>query len=155
MNNGYRLIPKWLGRSRRRAAARQFDLPTSAATIVLMYPVVKYLLTHIGLPWLHELGRYNELQRTRVHRWIDEAYRDEGFDPDQAEAASDRLIAELESTTNGQARESWERLLALLKAGGDASCQAIVSKCSRWRRSPDLAETADRRSPRALGDLRS
>ena len=98
---------------------RQFDLLTSAATIALMYPVVEYLLTHIGLPWLYELGRYSELQRTRVHRWIDEAYRDEGFDPDQAEAASDRLIAELESTTDHQTRESWERLLALLQAGGD------------------------------------
>jgi len=26
-----------------------------------MFPIVKYLLTNIGLPWMYELKRYSEL----------------------------------------------------------------------------------------------
>lgn len=99
--------------------AQQFGLVTEAAVIALMFPIVRFLLTRIGLPWLSELGRYSELQRQRVHDWIDTRYRDEGFDPEQAEAVSDRLIEQLESTTDLGARDAWERLVELIPAEGD------------------------------------
>ncbi|MEO8497611.1 MAG: hypothetical protein ABI614_21295 [Planctomycetota bacterium] len=96
---------------------QQYSMMTDAAVIALMFPVVKYLLMRIGLPWLAELGRYSELQRQRVHEGIDDKYREEGFDPEQAEAASDALIEHLESTTDRDARSAWERLAALLPSG--------------------------------------
>ena len=101
-------------------AAKQFGLMTEAAIIALMFPVVKFLLTRIGLPWLSELGRYSELQRGRVHEWIDAKYREEAFDPQQAEAASDALIEQLESTTDRSARSAWERLVHLFGSAEDA-----------------------------------
>jgi hypothetical protein len=100
--------------------SKQFGVLTEAAVIALMFPIARFLLTRIGLPWLSELGRYSELARRRVHEWIDERYRDEGFDPEAAEAASDALIERLEATTDHAARSAWERLVDLLRAGQDA-----------------------------------
>ena len=100
--------------------AKQFGVLTEAAVIALMFPIARFLLTHIGLPWLSELGRYSELARRRVHEWIDAKYRDEGFDPEQAEAASDALIEQLESTTDQSARSAWQRLAELFAAAGDS-----------------------------------
>ena len=65
--------------------------------------------------------RQTILQRQKVHEWIDASYRDEGFDPEQAEAASDALIERLETTTDQSARSAWERLVDLFAAGGDAA----------------------------------
>ena len=93
----------------------QFSLVTEAAVVALMFPIVKYVLTNIGLPWLHELKRYSEVQRQKVHKWIDEKYREQGFDPDAAEAASDALCEQLEQTTKAEARSAWERLAVLMK----------------------------------------
>ena len=81
-----------------------------------MFPIVRYLLTNVGLPWLHELRRYSELHRRKVHEWIDEKHREEGFDPDSAEAASKALIDQLEQTTDLGARAAWERLAQLIKS---------------------------------------
>jgi hypothetical protein len=92
---------------------------TTAAIVVLMFPLVRYVLRDIGLPWLHELRRYSELQRQRVHQWIDEQHKDYGFDPDEAEAASDALLEELEQTTDAGARDSWQRLAESIKSDGD------------------------------------
>lgn len=109
-------LAKPIQESSQTARANQFGVLTEAAVIGLMFPIVQYLLTRIGLPWLSELGRYSELQRQRVHQWIDDKHRDEGLDPEQAEAASDALIERLESTTDRSARSTWERLAGLLAA---------------------------------------
>lgn len=101
--------------------SQQYGVLTEAAVIALMFPIARFLLTRIGLPWLSELGRYSELARQRVHEWIDAKYREEGFDPEQAEAASDALIERLESTTDQSARTAWERLVALFQAGKKAA----------------------------------
>ncbi len=98
------------------ASQKQFGIMTEVALIALMFPVARFLLTQIGLPWLSELGRYSELQRRRVHQWIDDRYRDEGFDPEQAEAASDALIERLEATTDRSARNAWQGLADQLEA---------------------------------------
>ncbi len=95
---------------------RSFGMMSEAAVIALMFPIAKHLLTQFALPWLSELGRYSELQRQKVHEWIDEKYRDEGFDPQQAEAASDALIERLELTTDRSARTAWERLVGLFRS---------------------------------------
>ncbi len=100
--------------------AKQFSVLTEAAVIALMFPIARFLLTHVGLPWLSELGRYSELQRRRVHEWIDSKYRDEGFDPEEAESASDALIERLEATTDTSARSAWERLVQLFTAAKGA-----------------------------------
>ena len=92
-----------------------YGLLTEAAVITLMFPIVRYLLHDIGLPWLSELRRYSELQRRRVHDWIDTQYQQYGFDPDQAEAAGDALLDQLEQTTDQRDRASWQQLAALIK----------------------------------------
>lgn len=100
----------------RAAPKREFGLLTGAAAVALMFPIVRYLLTNVGLPWLHELKRYSELHRRKVHAWIDAKYREEGFDPDAAEAASTALIDRLEETTDLGARAAWERLAQSIKS---------------------------------------
>jgi len=105
-----------LGRAARKMQPARFGLPTEAALVVVLFPLVQYMLTKFGLPWLSELRRYSEVQRRRVHEWIDEHYREHGYDPDAAEAASDALVDELEATTDAQSRQSWEKLAGLLKA---------------------------------------
>jgi hypothetical protein len=97
----------------------QYTVVAEAAVVALMFPIVQYIVVHIGLPWLYELKLYSELQRQKVHQWIDERSRAEGLDPDAAEAASETLFQELEGTTDASARASWERLAKLLKAGKD------------------------------------
>jgi hypothetical protein len=93
---------------------RTFGVVTEAALIALMFPLVRYLLQDIGLPWLLELRRYSELQRQRLHAWIDSRHQEHGLDPDAAEAASDALLNELEQTTDERARASWQQLAELI-----------------------------------------
>jgi hypothetical protein len=102
------------------ASKERYGLIMEAAIMALMFPIVKYLLTNIGLPWLQELKRYSELQRRKVHEWIDEKCRAEGFNPDAAEPASDALCEQLERTTDAAARASWDHLAELMKASPDA-----------------------------------
>jgi hypothetical protein len=97
----------------------QFTVVAEAAVVALVFPIVRYIVVQIGLPWLYELRRYSELQRQRVHEWIDDRSRAEGVDPDAAEAASEALCRELEQTTGPSARASWERLAELMRAGVD------------------------------------
>lgn len=99
------------------ASPQQFGVITEAAVVALMFPVARFVVMQVGLPWLYELGRYSELQRRRVHQWIDARYREEGIDPDQAEAASEKLMDELEATTDASVRGAWEHLRELLKEG--------------------------------------
>ncbi len=100
---------------------RQFGAPTELATIALMFPIVKYVLTNIGLPWLYELKRYSEFQRQKVHDWIDRSYREEGFDPEAAEAAGDALCEQLDHVTTAEAQTAWERFAELFKASSKES----------------------------------
>jgi hypothetical protein len=85
------------------------------AGVVLLFPIARYVLCHIGLPWLHEAKRYSELWRQKFHHWIDSAYRKHGMDPDAAEAAGEALRQELEQITDESAKESWQRLAELLQ----------------------------------------
>jgi hypothetical protein len=93
----------------------QFGPITEVAVVALMFPIVRYVLSEIGLPWLHELRRWSELWRQKFHRWIDEQHRKEGFDPDAAEAAGEALREELQRTTDSAARQAWERLREMMK----------------------------------------
>ncbi|MCA9214593.1 MAG: hypothetical protein KDB27_16085 [Planctomycetales bacterium] len=101
--------------------SKQFGVLTEAAVIALMFPVAKHVLTSFALPWMQEAKRYSELQRQKVHEWINARYRYEGFDPEQAEAASDALLERLESTTDQSARTTWERLADLFAKSEDAA----------------------------------
>ena len=49
-----------------------------------------------------------------LHGWIDDKYRQEGFDLDAAEAAGDALLQELEQTTDEAARGAWQRFTQLM-----------------------------------------
>ena len=112
-----------IGAAARACQPAQFAIVTEAAIVALMFPVAKYLLTNIGLPWLYELKRYSELQRQKLHRWIDEKHREQGFDPDAAEAAGDALCDELEKITEETSRAAWERLAALM--GGEGGSETV------------------------------
>jgi hypothetical protein len=106
-----------IARAGQTARPGQYSVVAEMAVIAVMFPIVKFVVVQIGLPWVYELKRYSELQRQKVHHWIDERSRDEGLDPDTAEAASDALCRELEQTTSASARESWQRLAELLRSG--------------------------------------
>ena len=67
------------------------------------------------------MKRYSELQRQKLHQWIDKKYREEGFDPDAAEAAGDKLLDELEQTTDAAARDAWQRLTQLTGDGSNSA----------------------------------
>jgi len=114
--------PHLSGPIERAARPGQFRMVGETAAVVLMFPIVKYVLVEIGLPWLYELKRYSELQRQKLHTWIDEQARRQGIDPEAAEAASDALCTSLEQTTDAAARSAWEQLARLLKTGtGEAT----------------------------------
>jgi hypothetical protein len=104
-----------LKRAGQKLQPAQFGFTMEAATVVLLFPLVHFILTTIGLPWLHELRRYSELHRQRAHEWISENYRRYGLDPDGADAATNALMDELQRTSDSQTRGSWEKLLALMK----------------------------------------
>ncbi len=114
------LLMQAIGRVNRAGqTVRSFGGITDAAVVLMLFPIAKFVICEIGLPWLHELRRYSELQRQRVHDWIDSEYERQGFDPDQAEAASDALIEELEKTSDERTRVSWQRLAELMKSAGN------------------------------------
>ena len=94
---------------------RSYTGLTEATAIVLLFPLARFLLSEIGLPWLTTLKRYSEVQRQRVERWIDNEALGQGLNPDQVEAASKQLMEELEKSQNIGARQQWERLAELLK----------------------------------------
>jgi len=98
-----------------------YGVISGTAVDVLMFPIATYLLKHIGLPWLNELRRYSELQRRKLHEWIDTRYQEEGFDPDVAEASSAALCDELERITDASARASWERLRDMVMGPSNTS----------------------------------
>ncbi len=89
--------------------------------LALMLSIARFLLVHIGLPWLSELGRYSELQRQRVHEWIDDKNCDEGLDPEKAEAASDVFIERLESTTRVGAKDRRQHEATVIHMAADGA----------------------------------
>ena len=56
-----------------RLAARagrpaQLGVIPEPAVWALMFPIAYFVLRNIGLPWLHEIKRYSELHRQKLHR---------------------------------------------------------------------------------------
>lgn len=96
---------------------RDYGAVAEAATLVLLFPLVRFVLMEIGLPWLTALKRYSEVQRQRVERWIDHHAEEHGLDPDQVEEAAKKLLDTLERDHDIGAKQQWERLMALLKNG--------------------------------------
>ena len=94
---------------------RSYTGLTEAAALVLLFPLARFLLTEIGLPWLTTLKRHSEVERQRVESWIDNEALGQGLNPDQVEEASKQQIEELEKSQNIGARQQWERLAELIK----------------------------------------
>ena len=104
---------------RRVAAAvpsRQFSHVTDVAVLVALFPVARFVLVRIGLPWLHTASRWSELKRLETERWLDERYEERGFDVEASEAATKALCSELERASGADVRASWELLRDILKA---------------------------------------
>ena len=97
-----------------------FDL-SEAAAIALLFPIVRYVVTEIGFPWLYEAKRYSELWRTKVHVWIDKKYEADRLEYGRNMGAADGLKMELEKISDSSARASWERLAELMKKGNESS----------------------------------
>jgi len=91
------------------------------AAIALLYPIARYIIVEIGLPWLHSTGRYIELYRQKFDSWVDEKYVEHGLDPVTAKQAGDSLRRQLEQTTGLDKQQSWERLQILLKQGSSGN----------------------------------
>lgn len=98
---------------------RQFSTMLDAAAVAALYPIVRFVLVRIGLPWLHTTSRWSELKRQEVERWLDEQYEERGFDIIASEAATKALCAELERISGADARTSWEMLRNALKASSE------------------------------------
>ena len=81
-----------------------------AIALAMMYPVVRFVIKEIGLPWLVDVGRYAKLWQERFHKWVDEEYEKHGLDPDSAEAKADALRRELEKVTDKATQKEWEGL---------------------------------------------
>lgn len=94
----------------------QFSLLVDSAMLVALFPVVRFVLIRIGLPWLHTASRWSELKRLKVEQWLDEQYQTQGFDLQAAEVASNALCSELERITDAGAKASWQQLQLVLKA---------------------------------------
>ena len=103
-----------LAASIKRAAAaaptRQMGVGPEAIVLAMMYPVVRFLIKEIGLPWLVDVGRYAKLWQMKFHKWVDEQYEKHGLDPDSAEAMGDGLRQELEKITDKTVQKDWENL---------------------------------------------
>jgi hypothetical protein len=104
-----------LQRASEAAPAKSFGLVTDMAALVLLFPVVRFIVIDIGLPWLTTLKKYSEVERRRVEAWIDRHAQDHGLDPDELEVTSRKLMQELEQTNGVDARGQWQRLQELLK----------------------------------------
>jgi hypothetical protein len=117
-----------LDRAGRSGLPRQYSIVNDAAAITLMFPIARYIVIHIGLPWAYELKRYSELQRRKIHAWIDEQSRAEGVDPSAAEAASEALCQELEQITGASVRASWEHLAEVMKTGSTKLAAKEISE---------------------------
>lgn len=87
---------------------------TEAVLLFAMFPIIRFILTGIGLPWLYEARRYSELWRQRFHHWIDSEYQKHNLDPDEAERVGDALLKELKTITDRDDRAAWEKLTKLL-----------------------------------------
>jgi len=83
-------------------------------TIYFMYPLVRFVIREIGLPWLHEASRYSDLWRLRFDKWIDEEYHKQDIDVEKARKAGVALREELRKITDKNDRKAWEQLAALI-----------------------------------------
>ncbi|MHC4620437.1 MAG: hypothetical protein ACYTEQ_22035 [Planctomycetota bacterium] len=101
----------------RESQVRSFGLGTIAGigALVILFPIVKRIVYRIGLPWLGTAERYSELWRHEADEWLDEEYRRRGLDPGVSKAASEALLTELEQTTEKESRETWERLVGVMR----------------------------------------
>jgi hypothetical protein len=99
--------------------------PEFAVALAVMYPVIRFVLVRIGLPWLYEAARYSELWRLQVDQWITQQYVFREVDPLEGARASKLLREELERTTDVSARQQWERVReTLLKNIASANAPA-------------------------------
>lgn len=103
-----------LQRASQTVPAKGFTTATEIATLVLLFPLVRYLLMEIGLPWLTTLKHYSEVQRQRVEEWIDHHAASHGLNPDEVDIASRQLMADLEQTTEVNSQKQWEHLKDLM-----------------------------------------
>ncbi len=85
-----------------------------AALIALLFPVARYVVVGIGLPWMYEAARYADLWRQKFGEWVDAQYRGEGKDPEQARIAGEALREQLEQITDSGQRSAWERFKGAL-----------------------------------------
>ena len=92
-----------------------YSLLPEAVAVALLFPVVRYIIKHIGLPWLHETKRLSELGRIKFSGWIDSLYEKQGINPEYAEKTGKALMDELEKITDSSAQKSWERFAELIK----------------------------------------
>ena len=105
-----------LRRAALAAPSRQFSHVTEAAFLIAIFPVARFVLIRIGLPWLHTASRWSELKRQETERWLDEQYEERGFDVEASEATTKALCSELERVSGADARISWELLRDTLKS---------------------------------------
>ena len=91
------------------------DITLGFAAFAAGYPVLRFVVREIGLPWLHEANRYSEMWRIKVDSWVDGQYRSHGIDVKEAQAMTAALRRELERINAPSGRQAWQKLAAIIE----------------------------------------
>ncbi len=86
------------------------------ALVVSMFPIVVFLIMHVGLPWAKTAASLSEALRERFERWLaGYCKRNKLTPPDMAFEKLQALVQRLQALTEGPAKEAWQRLEELLE----------------------------------------
>jgi|GEM_PF-6321220 hypothetical protein len=95
--------------------SKNYNILSETGLIVLLFPIVRFIIVQIGLPWANLQHRYSEAQRQQLEDWLDDYAEQHDLDPDNIETASTVLMQNLEKTHEIEAQAQWEQLLELLQ----------------------------------------
>jgi len=73
-------------------------------TIGVLSPLVRFILTRLGLPWLRDKPTYDDSDRANMLRWIRRYWRNREVDPIAIKVAGESLLAELENISTPDLR---------------------------------------------------
>ena len=88
-------------------------------TVATVAPIIWFVVTQIGFPWLHEAKKYSDLWRMRVDKWIDSEYSKQGFDEEAIKEFTTRFKTELEKIEDANSRTRWMSLRNLFLSDFD------------------------------------
>lgn len=89
----------------------ELDTETS---IALMFPIVKFVLVDIGLPWQTDKRTFADNWREKFRPWIDQQLEQQSMHPYAVEAAGTEFRRLLSELRDSELKASFENLAGLL-----------------------------------------